>query len=65
MSPIAAVISDFGGVLTSNVFKSFADFCRDEGLDPDRVKQLFRGDDEARDLLWPLAAILDIRYDSC
>ncbi len=42
---------DFGGVLTSNVFDSFEAFCRDEGLDPDHVKQLFRSDPEARDLL--------------
>lgn len=37
--------------MTSNVFKSFATFCRQEGLDPDRVALLFRGDEEARDLL--------------
>lgn len=42
---------DFGGVLTSNVFESFEAFCRAEGLDPDRVEQLFRSDERARDLL--------------
>lgn len=45
------LLVDFGGVLTSNVFASFEAFCRDEGLDPDHVKQLFRTDEEARDLL--------------
>ena len=45
------LLVDFGGVLTSNVFASFASFCRAEGLDPDHVKRLFRGDEEARDLL--------------
>ena len=42
---------DFGGVLTSNVFDSFEAFCRAEGLDPDHVKQLFRSDETARELL--------------
>ena len=45
------LLVDFGGVLTSNVFASFAAFCREAGLDPDHVKQLFRSDAEARDLL--------------
>jgi hypothetical protein len=29
------LLVDFGGVLTTNVFDSFADFCRDEGMPPD------------------------------
>lgn len=45
------LLVDFGGVLTSNVFDSFEAFCRAEGLDPDHVKQLFRSDEEARELL--------------
>ena len=45
------LLVDFGGVLTSNVFSSFADFCRAEGIDADRVRMLFRGDPEARSLL--------------
>ena len=39
-----AVLFDFGGVLTTPVWDSFASFCRDEGLDPDTVKDLFRTD---------------------
>src|SRR3954471_7398262 len=47
----AAVFFDFGGVLTTSVWDSFADFCRREGLDPEAVKNLFRTDPEAlRDL---------------
>jgi putative hydrolase of the HAD superfamily len=42
-----AVLFDFGGVLTTPVWDSFAAFCRDEGLDPDAVKDLFRNDPEA------------------
>lgn len=45
------LLVDFGGVLTTNVFSSFAAFCRDEGIDADVVRQLFRSDPEARDLL--------------
>jgi putative hydrolase of the HAD superfamily len=43
----AAVLFDFGGVLTTSVWDSFAAFCRSEGLEPDAVKELFRTDPEA------------------
>ena len=45
------LLIDFGGVLTTNVFESFRDFCRAEGLDEDRVRHLFRSDPEALSLL--------------
>ena len=32
------LLVDFGGVLTTNVFDAFADFCRAEGLAPDSVR---------------------------
>ena len=38
---------DFGGVLTTNVFDSFREFCEREGLDPLTVKRLFREDERA------------------
>ena len=38
---------DFGGVLTTNVFDSFKQFCENEGLDPQAVKRLFREDPAA------------------
>jgi len=41
------LLVDFGGVLTTNVFESFRSFCRDEGLDPDVIKQLFRANPAA------------------
>jgi putative hydrolase of the HAD superfamily len=49
MSPgaYAAVLFDFGGVLTTPVWDSFAAFCRTEGLEPDAVKKLFKTDPEA------------------
>jgi epoxide hydrolase-like predicted phosphatase len=42
-----AVMFDFGGVLTTSVWDTFAAFCKKEGLDPDAVKDLFRSDPEA------------------
>jgi putative hydrolase of the HAD superfamily len=48
---LRGLLVDFGGVLTTNVFASFATFCQEEGLDADHVKQLFRTDPEARTLL--------------
>jgi len=47
----SALIVDFGGVLTTNVFESFRAFSEAEGLDPNAVKQLFRDRGEGLDLL--------------
>jgi putative hydrolase of the HAD superfamily len=44
---VRALLVDFGGVLTTNVFESFRAFCREEGLDPDAFLNLFRSDPEA------------------
>jgi len=46
-----ALIVDFGGVLTTNVFESFRDFCEAEGLEPDAVKRIFRERGEGLNLL--------------
>ena len=45
------LLLDFGGVLTTNVFDSFRDFCVAEGLAPDAVKRLFRDEPQARELV--------------
>jgi epoxide hydrolase-like predicted phosphatase len=45
------LIVDYGGVLTTDVFASFRAFCQAEGLPPDTVRDRFRADPEARDLL--------------
>ncbi len=42
------LLVDFGGVLTTNVFDSFKDFCSAEGLEPDAFVTLFRSDPDAR-----------------
>ena len=45
------LLVDFGGVLTTNVFASFRSFCEAEGLEPDTVKEVFRGGGEGLGLL--------------
>ncbi len=42
------LLVDFGGVLTTNVFDSFRDFCTAEGLDADAFLKLMSEDPEAR-----------------
>jgi len=42
-----AVLFDFGGVLTTPVWDSFAAYCRSQGLEPDAIKQLLREDPAA------------------
>ena len=45
------LLVDWGGVMTTDVFVSFAAFCRHEGLAEDAVARLFRADLTARGLL--------------
>jgi putative hydrolase of the HAD superfamily len=45
------LLIDWGGVLTTDLFASFASFCEAEGLEAAKVRELFRGDDAARELL--------------
>jgi epoxide hydrolase-like predicted phosphatase len=45
------LLIDWGGVLTTDLFASFAAFCEAEGLEPAKVRDLFRHDEAARDLL--------------
>ena len=47
----SALLVDWGGVLTTNLFASFGAFCTDEGLAPETLALRFRGDDEFRALL--------------
>jgi putative hydrolase of the HAD superfamily len=51
MADRRGLIVDYGGVLTTDVFASFRAFCEAEGLDPDTVRDRFRSDPEARELL--------------
>lgn len=49
--PRSALVVDFGGVLTTSVWGAFRAFCEAEGLAPDTVRELFKGDAEALALL--------------
>lgn len=51
MADRRGLIVDYGGVLTSDVFASFRAFCEAEGIATDTVRDRFRNDPEARDLL--------------
>jgi putative hydrolase of the HAD superfamily len=51
MADRRGLIVDYGGVLTTDVFASFRAFCEAEGLAPDTVRERFRSDPEARELL--------------
>jgi putative hydrolase of the HAD superfamily len=48
---VKGLLVDYGGVLTTNVFESFRDFCAAEGLEHDAVRRLFRDAPRARSLL--------------
>jgi epoxide hydrolase-like predicted phosphatase len=45
------LLIDWGGVLTTDLFASFTSFCEAEGLEAAKVRDLFRHDEAARDLL--------------
>jgi putative hydrolase of the HAD superfamily len=51
MTELRGLLVDFGGVLTTSVWESFRAFCDAEGLDREKVKQLFREDPDALALL--------------
>jgi len=50
----SALLVDFGGVLTSNVFTAFEEFCEREGLRTETVRHAFLEDPQARELLFDL-----------
>ena len=51
---LGGLLVDWGGVLTTDIFSSFETFCRREGIDPPLVRDMFRGDPEARHTLFAL-----------
>jgi epoxide hydrolase-like predicted phosphatase len=46
-----ALLVDYGGVLTTNLFESFSSFCVAEGLQPDAIATKFGLDRASRELL--------------
>jgi putative hydrolase of the HAD superfamily len=47
----SALLIDWGGVLTTNLFVSFRAHCEQEGIDPRALSGRFKSDPEARELL--------------
>ena len=47
LTPKKALVVDFGGVLTTNIWPAFAQFCEREGLAPESVYKAFRDDPDA------------------
>ena len=47
----SALLVDWGGVLTTNLFESFTAHCERIGIEPRSLRARFAGDPEARDLL--------------
>jgi len=48
---ITALLVDWGGVMTTNLFTSFTAFCEAEGLDPAALFGVFRSSEATRELL--------------
>ncbi len=46
------LLVDWGGVMTTNLFDSFAAFCEAEGIDRDALVQAFRANPDAQELLF-------------
>jgi putative hydrolase of the HAD superfamily len=50
-APRSALLIDWGGVLTTNLFASFHAFCLAAEIDPQKLMGRFKSDPEARELL--------------
>jgi len=50
-APRTALLVDWGGVLTTNLFVSFGEFCTDAGLAPEALVEAFRDNAAFRDVL--------------
>jgi len=50
--PARGLLFDWGGVLTTNLFAGFAEFCAEEGIDPGLLREKFLGDPEAQEMLF-------------
>ena len=59
------LLVDFGGVLTTNIFASFAAFCETERLAPETVREKFSSDPVGRQLLFDLelGAIREMEFE--
>ena len=49
---VRGLLFDWGGVLTTNLFAGFSEFCAQEGIDPGLLREKFLGDPEAQEMLF-------------
>ena len=54
MSEKTALLVDWGGVLTTDLFASFRAFCAEAGIDPDSIGKTFAEDPGSQQLLFDL-----------
>ena len=61
------LLIDYGGVLTTSLFDSFAEFCAQEGLEREAIARSLRGDRRARELLIALETgrLAEDEFESC
>lgn len=52
MAEPQGLLLDWGGVMTTSLYGSFASFCETEGIDPTVMGKVFRKDQAARELLF-------------
>jgi epoxide hydrolase-like predicted phosphatase len=48
---LRGLLVDWGGVMTTNLFDSFRAFCQTEGIEPEAIRDAFRRNRDARELL--------------
>ena len=51
MGDRTGLIVDWGGVLTTDVFAAFREFCAAEGLEPDAVRDRFAADPDRKSVV--------------
>lgn len=50
--PARGLLFDWGGVLTTNLFAGFAEFCREEGIEPELIRDTFMNNPEGQQALF-------------
>ena len=51
-APARGLLFDWGGVLTTNLFAGFSEFCREEGIDPGLIRETFLSNPEGQQALF-------------
>lgn len=51
-APARGLLFDWGGVLTTNLFAGFAEFCKEEGIEPELIRETFLANPEGQQALF-------------